>query len=606
MNARINDRNPRGRVPDGAWKLLFLGGLLLLGGCATSTDVKQASSNAQLALANSQKANAAVAKEQQARQALAKDMDTRLKALGSGQAQLRRQLVANEARLARDEAKLQTALVRAEVKMGTDQATASPLANTTSDFMSRLIEQVRVAARKPYQAPPTVSPVLTRLDFSRYQALKFKGQVPGWSNVGPLTPNFYPAGYLFHHPVKIYLLAGNHTVPLEFSAADFNFDAATAKELHGPVPLAGFSVYYPFQQGPNVNEFISFLGASYFRALGRGQDWGLSARGLAVDTAIPHQLEEFPYFKAFWIVPPKPGASVLSFYAQLDSPSFTGAYHFVVHPGDQTLVDVDMVLFTRKSVRRLGIAPLTSMFLQGRDGGTRFDPLVRAAHDSDGLSIEVQRQQWIWVPLQNPKRLMIESIPVESIKGFGLMQRARKYDDYQAWGMAYEKRPSAWVTPLGGDWAKGKIMLVELPTRTQNNDNITAFWEPAQLPKPGQELQFKYQIAWQGNQQTLPSVGHVVSTRLGRVDGGDQTCVVNFRGPALDALPEWVHIQPSIQVDGPAKLVKAWVAKNPATGNWRLEFSVHDNSAQSVRVRARLIYDKRVLTETWDAVLPRS
>lgn len=592
------------RVPVGSWLLLAFGSLLL-GGCATPGTVNQASSDAHQALVNSQKTREQVAKEQQARKALATDIDARLKVLSAGQVQLHRQLAENNARLTRDEAKLQAALARAEVKLGSAQAAAGSQALASSDFMARLIKRAQSEAKKPYRNLPTVSSVLTGLDFSRYQALKFQGKVPGWSDAGPLTPNFYPAGYLFHHPVRFYLLEGSQTIPLQFPVSAFNFDAATAKALHGSVPLAGFSVYYPFQSGPDVNEFISFLGASYFRAVGSGQTWGLSARGLAVDTAIPHKAEEFPYFTDFWIEPPKPGSTDLSFYALLDSPSYTGAYHFVVHPGEQTVVNVNMALFTRRSVTRLGIAPLTSMYLQGRDGGTRFDPLVRAAHDSDGLSIEVQRQNWIWVPLRNPKRLMVEKLPLKTVKGFGLMQRARKYGDYQAWGMAYEKRPSAWVTPLGGDWEKGSIVLVELPTNNQNNDNITAFWEPDTLPKPGQELRFRYQIAWQGNKQTLPSLGHVVSTRLGHTNGHDQMGVINYRGQDLDSLPAWVHVQPAVQIDGAAKLIKAWVAKNPATGNWRLEFRIHDTGDSSVRVRARLVYDQRVLTETWDAVLPK-
>lgn len=589
----------------GAWALA-LASSLLLGGCATPQAVERASADAHQALSRSEVANHQVVAERQAREALAANLDARLKSLSDGQTQLRRRLASTDARLAADEARYrhQIAQIKAMPSLPpvVSQATATGPAN---DFMAVLVKRVREGAAHPYKPLPTVSSTLTGLDFPAYERLHFNGNVPGWPNTALLKPNFYPAGYLFHHPVSVYLLENGKPVELNFPKTDFNFDAAIAKQLSGPVPLAGFSLYYPFKPGAGVNEFLSFLGASYFRALGEGQVWGLSARGLAVDTAVPHHAEEFPYFRAFWIVQPKPGASTLSFYAELDSPSFTGAYHFVVHPGVETTVDVDMVLFARKPVKRLGIAPLTSMYLQGRDGGPRFDPLVRAAHDSDGLSIETAEGHWLWIPLRDPKRLVVDEMPFDGIKGFGLMQRARAYADYQAWGMEYQKRPSAWVTPTGGDWGKGRVVLVELPTRTQTNDNITAFWEPATQPKPGQAMKLSYRIAWQGDKQTLPPLGHVASTRYASIDGGQETYVINFRGGDLNNLPTWVHLEPSVSIDGPATLVKAWVAKNAVTGDWRLEFTLKPKGDAPVRVHAQLVYDKRPLTETWVAELPR-
>lgn len=591
-----------GRGVRGCGALALMAGILTLGGCATPQAVQRASGDAQDALARSETNARQLAAERKARETLAADLDARLKSLGENQAVLRRQLAATDARLASDEARYR----RQFAQLRTDTAVPATAAATPAsgdDFMAELTQRVREAAKHAYQSPPKVPQALISLDFPAYQRLAFHGKVPDWPSASPLQMSFYPAGYLFHHPVGIYLLKNGKPVALKFSPADFNFDADTAKQLTGDVPLAGFSLYYPFTPGHGTDEFLSFLGASYFRALGKGQAWGLSARGLAVDTAVAHHAEEFPYFRDFWIVPPKPGSDTLSFYARLDSPSFTGAYHFVVHPGPETTVDVNMVLFVRKPVKRLGIAPLTSMYLQGRDGGPRYDPLIRAAHDSDGLSIETLDGRWLWVPLRDPKRLLVDQIPIEGVKGFGLMQRSRHYDDYQAWGMEYQKRPSAWVTPTGGDWGKGHIVLVELPTRTQTNDNITAFWTPAAVVKPGQSLSFSYRIAWQGDQQTEPPLGHVISTRYGKADGS-LTYVVNFRGGDLDNLPSWIKLDPDVRIDGGGEILKAWTAKNAATGAWRLEFTVKLKGDGPLRVKADLAYDKRPLTETWEAVLP--
>ena len=66
--------------------------------------------------------------------------------------------------------------------------------------------------------------------------------------------------------------------------------------------------------------------------MGKGQVYGLSARGLAVDTAEPNG-EEFPRFTEFWIEKPKRGATTLTINALLNSPRTTGAYKFVIQPG---------------------------------------------------------------------------------------------------------------------------------------------------------------------------------------------------------------------------------------------------------------------------------
>ena len=468
-------------------------------------------------------------------------------------------------------------------------------------FLQHLAMRAQIAANQAYNPPAKIPSGLKALDYDQYSKIHFKGKVPDWSPIAKFQPSFYPAGYLFHHAVRIYLLKSGQEEPLQFPSSDFNFDTAMNKSLSGQTPLAGFSLYYPFDNS-GVNEFLSFQGASYFRAVGSGQTWGLSARGVAINTAAPHLAEEFPYYSAFWIVPPVPGAQSLTLYARLDSPSLTGACRFIIYPGEQTVMDVKMVLFARKSVKRLGIAPLTSMFFQG-GGGTHFDPLLRAVHDSDGLSVESDKGHWLWYPLRNPKHLVVQKLSLSGIKGFGLMQRSRQYSDYLSYGMDYQKRPSAWITPTGGDWGKGHMVLVELPTNNETNDNITTFWVPEERVKPGQSMTFNYRMAWQGDKQTFPSLGYVSSTRYGHKAKKD-TYVINFRGGDLDSLPSWIAVKPMINIDGHASLASAWVSKDPASGGWRLEVTVKRSDTGPVRLRAKLAYHTHVLTETWIARLP--
>lgn len=577
-----------------------------LTGCATTNAMKQANTNASKALSHSQALSHQLAVEKKARKVQVKKLNSKLASLARSQSGLARQLAMINQRLTASEKhwRQRFSQNKARTRLLAKTVKAQKFSNSSAHFMSQLIKRVKVAASHPYKSPQPVSPALRKLHFKSYNQLHFNGRITGWPVGSRFKPSFYPAGYLFHHAVKIYLLKDGKPVPLKLSVNDFNFGSALAKKLSSPVPLAGFSLYYPFNPGHGINEFLSFLGASYFRALGQNQAWGLSARGLAIDTAVPHHAEEFPYFKDFWIVPPKRNAKKIVFYAQLDSPSYVGAYRFIVHPGSQTVVNVSLVLYARKTVKRLGIAPLTSMYLQGGNGGQRFNPLVRAAHDSDGLSIETHKGRWLWIPLHNPKRLVVDKMPFSDIKGFGLMQRARKYADYQAWGMKYQKRPSAWIKPTGGNWKKGHIVLIELPTNTQTNDNITAFWEPSSQPKPGHPMTFKYQISWQGNHLTLPSsVGRVVRTRYGHTKGNKETYIIDFKGGDLTGLPGWVHLKPVVKLQGHASLNKSWVTKNASTGDWRLEFTVQPKGNAPVSIQAYLAYDKRILTETWKTQL---
>jgi glucans biosynthesis protein len=552
---------------------------LVLSACASPQAIENLSQTSRTALTQSHQA----LRLSRAVQAQARAASKRLNMITEDQALLKQQMEAMNKRLSPGKG---------------EPAQTEP---ATPGFLQHLVMRAKAAAHQPYKAPPKIPSSLKALDYDQYAKIRFHGKVPGWSAMARFQPEVYPAGYLFRHAVRIYLLKSGQEEPLQFPISDFSFGPEIHKFLSGQTPLAGFSLYYPFGD-TGTNEFLSFKGASYFRAIGSGQTWGLSARGVAINTAVSHMAEEFPYYHAFWIVPPTPGAQSLTLYARLDSPSLTGACRFIIHPGAQTVMDVKMVLFARKSVKRLGIAPLTSMFLQG-GGRKRFDPLLRAVHDSDGLSIEADDGQWQWYPLRNPKHLVLRELPFNGIKGFGLMQRSRQYDDYLSYGINYQKRPSAWITPTGGDWGKGHMALVELPTDNETNDNITTFWVPETEVGPGKSITFSYRIAWQGDTQTLPPLAHVSATRHGR-KAGTEIYIIHFRGGDLDALPPWVKLQPRIQLDGPASLASAWVVKDPGSGHWRLEMAVKRTDAGPVRLRATLNYHARVLTETWDDQLP--
>ncbi|MDU6432716.1 MAG: glucan biosynthesis protein G, partial [Pantoea sp.] len=432
----------------------------------------------------------------------------------------------------------------------------------------------------------------------------------------PFKLEFYHQGMYFDTPVKINEVTANAVREIKYSPDYFNFgnvkhDADAVKNLG----FAGFKVLYPLNKRDKDDEITSFLGASYFRVLGADQVYGLSARGLAIDTALPSG-EEFPRFKEFWIARPKPQDKQLVIYALLDSPRATGAYRFTVHPGKETTVDVQSKVYLRDKVGKLGIAPLTSMFLFGTNQPSPVTNFRPELHDSDGLSIHNGNGEWIWRPLNNPRHLAVSTYTIESPKGFGLLQRSRDFSHYQDLDDRYDMRPSGWVEPLG-DWGKGRVELVEIPTADETNDNIVAFWTPENLPDPGKEMNFSYRLhftrdesqlhsddtAWVKN--TLRSAGDVKQSNLVRQPDGSIAFTIDFVGKAMSQMPDNSQVAPQVSVGDNGEVVEQSVRYNPVTKGWRLvlRLRVKDNK-QPTEMRAALVSGDKTLTETWSYQLP--
>ncbi len=350
-----------------------------------------------------------------------------------------------------------------------------------------------------------------------------------------------------------------------------------------------------------------FLGASYFRVLGRNEVYGLSARGLAVDTASTKG-EEFPGFTDFWLVKPGPEEHTLTLYALLDSKSIAGAYEFDVQPGGVTQVTVTSELFPRKSIAKLGVAPLTSMFLYGEDpSGHRFDDYRPEVHDSDGLMIQSGSGEWMWRPLVNPRELQVNRFMDQHPLGFGLEQRDRDFNDYQDGEAQFERRPSYWVQPLG-DWGKGGVELVEIPTDEEIHDNIVAYWVPSQPVEGGTPLKFKYLLSAYLRSPTWPPGGRVIATRTGdfSLSGtGDKTAdgarrvMIDYAGGDLDGLEASQPVKATISANG-GRVDRVSVQRLPESGAWRVDFRVLPASPkQGVDLRCYLTLYGEALTETW-------
>ena len=479
----------------------------------------------------------------------------------------------------------------------------------------------RQRAQATFKAASHAVPAeLAKLDYDGYRDIRFKPGSTLWrSDKLPYESNFFhigPGG----DSVRIHEISPEGVKLLPYDPANFSFgNNKLAPQQWGDLGHGGLRAFSNLNSPAYKDELLVFQGASYFRALGASQRYGLSARGLAVDT-VGAAKEEFPRFTDFWLEKPVADAKQLTIFALMDSERMTGAYRFDITPGEQTVTQVHARIFMRAGaapVATLGLAPLTSMFFFG-ENQPRPGDFRPEVHDSDGLMIATDDGkgggEWLWRPLQNPASTLVTSFAMKSLKGFGLMQRDRAFNSYEDTEARYELRPSAWVTPLG-DWGAGRVELLQFATPDETHDNVAAYWVPEKLPAPGQSLDLAYQIAWQGKDQQLPPNGWVTQSRRGTgysklgAEALSQQIqfVIDFAGPALDALPENAPVRAVATASANGRVLESLAYKNPATGAWRMTLRVQrldsTGPAQPIELRAFLQHHDttttHTLSETW-------
>ena len=471
-----------------------------------------------------------------------------------------------------------------------------------SEFFDKLIDRARQSATQAYTKEAPV-PDTAKLGYDAYRGIRFRPESILWRDGGRFHVEFFPTGFLYQTPVKMYVIrrspSGTSGGALALSPSPEMFDFGTATPP-ARVGFAGFKITNPLND-QKFDEIVSFLGASYFRPIGKGQAYGASARGLAVDTAQPRS-EEFPEFREFWLVEPASGDTSMTVYALLESPGASGAYAFTVTPGTRTTVDVDARLFMRHGVSMLGIAPLTSMFLSGKSGPWR-DDFRPEVHDSDGLALLTGEGERIWRPLRNPGSLQVSSFVDNNPRGFGLQQRERRFERYQDGVAKYETRPSLWVEPKG-DWGAGEVRLVEIPTPSEYHDNIVAFWVSRWPVEKGAALEFRYRVSALSDEAALFPEARVVASRQAPVDGNTKArrLVVEFEGDTLAQLPEQRLVESNVEVSG-GKLLRTEIDRTPGSGNRRMFIDVEPESRRAAEIRAYLTVDGKRASETFSIQL---
>jgi glucans biosynthesis protein len=461
--------------------------------------------------------------------------------------------------------------------------------------------RAQVLAMAPCARPAAPPATLTgAIDYDAFSQITFRpgatlwGQAPGGRGV-----RFFPLGKPAPTPVEISVVSGGQARAVLYSP-DL-FEAPTGSPFHRLGAQAGFGGF-KLMNADHQTDWLAFLGASYFRAADPFNQYGLSARGVAIDTAAPTP-EEFPLFRAFWIESPPQGPLVIC--ALMDGPSLTGAFRMTQTRGPFGLIqDIEAELNFRVAMPRLGLAPLTSMYWYGASDRAPSDDWRPQIHDSDGLAMWTGAGERIWRPLANPPRVITNAFLDRNPRGFGLMQRDRVFADYQDDGVFYDRRPSAWVEPVG-DWGPGTVRLVEIPTRGESDDNIVAFWTPTKSPGAGQSLSYRYRLHWSDEEPTPAGVARVIASRSGRggrpgqpVPSGRRKIVIDFAGGALPGLGRSSGVAPVAQSSrGQIEEVSGYPVVGTET--WRLMFDIDVTPGPPMDLRAYLKRGTAALTETW-------
>ncbi|MBM6549529.1 glucan biosynthesis protein G [Marinomonas ostreistagni] len=458
-------------------------------------------------------------------------------------------------------------------------------------------ELARQLAQQPMQAPSKAPAALNELDYSTYRQINFQQNQAVWGNTQTqFSIQLFAPGFLYQDLVEIDAVENGQAFPIQANEDSFHTPTEEIDKLITQVgKFAGLRLHYPINKSDYRDEFIVFQGASYFRAVSKGQTYGASARGLAVDVAQPKG-EEFPMFRHFWIERPSASQQAIVVHALLDSKSVTGAYRFGIYPGSPTRIDVDATLFPRRDIEHIGLAPLTSMYMfNGALNHSRTEDYRQAVHDSEGLQIHTGRGEMLWRPLRNPETLQISAFMDQSPQGFGLIQRHREFDDYEDLEASYQTRPSMWVQPLN-DWGAGHIELVEIPSNSEGNDNIVAYWQPKEGVKKGQPFEYSYRLTLPNDTPALAGKPHVVRSAKGNKLNNDQPeVVIDFNNIDV-ADPSNIQVEASISE---GEILESHVTANPYANGVRAYVTFNPNDADSAELRVQLKLDDRPLASTW-------
>jgi glucans biosynthesis protein len=477
------------------------------------------------------------------------------------------------------------------------------------ESMQNLAESL---SKGPYrQGYEPIPQILSELDYEQYRSIRYRPEKSLWRGQSPFEVQLFHLGFLYKTPVKLFIFDSNTKMlePFKFDSNLFRYDTPAPTELNEMVSApgyAGFRIHYPLNRPGIADEIAVFLGASYFRLLGPGHAHGLSSRGLAINTATDMP-EEFPVFTEFWLRKPVGDEKMLEFYALLQSPSVTGAYKFQLGVDENTVLEVTKHLYARRNISKVGIAPLTSMFLYGPDQAPQFDDYRPSVHDSEGLLLAINDNHWEWRPLNNGKKLRLNSFPTDHLRGFGLAQRTRDFSQFLDAEALYHRRPSQWVKPRSGDWGTGKVELFEIPSLQEFADNVVAYWIPEENILKGDQKTYSYQLTTFDSRHPSQTLGQVKRSVTGSIGLPNQSpnstsqnrrFVIDFENVPTITVENGINVSPELHLTS-GTFSELVLIKLPFENQWRATFEFYPDTEDPSTLSLFLSRDSSPVTETW-------
>ena len=475
---------------------------------------------------------------------------------------------------------------------------AFPLGEATPFDPAMVTDAARTLSKQPFKAQSADIPEAFRnLAYDQYVGIRNRPATTIWAaeNIGFALEPLH-RGFVFLPPMEINLVAQGQSRRIVYDQNLFNFGKLTVPPNLGDIGFSGFRVLAP-QDGNGLAELATFQGASFFRAVARGQNPGAMARAMSIKTADPRG-EEFPAIRTVWIERPTLAENTLVVHALIDSESVTGAYRFTLHPGEATIIDTECTLFARFDVDHFGLATMSATHLLGPLDQHRFDDLRPNAGETGGLSILTGRGEWLWRPITNRQTLQISSFVDENPRGFGFLQRDRNFEHYQDDIQHWEARPSLWIEPIG-DWSAGAVQLIEIPSESEVNDNVIAYWKPQQPLPAGTETPFAYRQFWCWTPPESPSLAVTRQSRQGRGSTPKRRrFLVEFFGEVLADPQHTQDLKPNLSAT-PGTITWLRTFSSADKKSYRVLFELDPGSETTSELRLVIEAAGNPISETW-------
>lgn len=462
---------------------------------------------------------------------------------------------------------------------------------------SLVVEAARMLSRRP-MVPLTSTDLpdaFSSLPYDQYVGIRAQqgGLIWAGENRG-FTIEPMHRGYVFSAPVALFTVEDEIVRRVAFDRGKFDYGKVTPPPANVDLQFSGFRVATGLER---PFEVAIFQGATFFRSLARGQNFGAIARALILRPGETRG-EEIPFFRAYWIERPSPASGALVIHGLLDSESAAGAVRMTLRPGDLTLIDVEMTLFARQALDHVGFGCTMGTFFSGPQSRRTFDDLRPAVHEVSGVQMQTGGGEWIYRPVSNPANLQVSSFQDSNPRGFGLVQRERDPNWFLDGEQRFELRPSVWVEPLG-EWGNGSVQLIEIPSDSELNDNVIAYWRPRQPIAAGSETTLAYRQSWCWQPPEKPPLATVLWMRQGRgSQGRRRRFLVDFTGDKLADPAIVAAIRANLTATpGTIHSLRLW--PYPERKTIRVGFEVDPGNENLSELRLVLDAAGQPMSETW-------